>query len=76
MGEARLRIGGPIPRCAVIDHHPETGMKDLRLLKALVAQRPTNKAGEPMFGVYAECGAAGSRRNHSSNTLADSGDIG
>ena len=49
------RIGGPIPRCAVIDHHPETGVKDVRLLKALVAWRPTNRAGEPMFGVYARC---------------------
>jgi len=59
VGEARLRINGPIPRCAVIDHHPETGVKDLRLLKALVAQRPTNAAGEPMLGVYAECVAPG-----------------
>lgn len=56
---ARLRVGGPIPRCAVIDHHPETGVKDLALLKALVQQRPTNRAGEPMLGVYAECVAPG-----------------
>lgn len=55
VGQARLRIGGPVPRCAVVDHHPETGAKDLRLLKALVQHRPTNRAGEPMFGVYAEC---------------------
>lgn len=55
VGDARLRIGGPIPRCAVIDHHPESGVKDIRLLKALVQQRPVNKVGEPMFGVYAEC---------------------
>jgi uncharacterized protein YcbX len=54
VGEAVIRIGGPIPRCAVIDHHPDTGVKDARLLKALVASRPTNAAGEPMFGVYAE----------------------
>jgi len=53
VGEATLRTGGPIPRCAVIDHHPETGEKDAQLLKALVRQRPTNRAGEPMFGVYA-----------------------
>ncbi len=53
-GDARLRIGGPIPRCAVIDHRPDTGVKDSRLLKALVRQRPVNTAGEPMFGVYAE----------------------
>lgn len=54
VGGAELRVGGPIPRCAVIDHHPETGVKDVRLLKDLVRTRPTNAAGEPMFGVYAE----------------------
>ena len=54
VGGATLRIGGPIPRCAVIDHHPETGVKDSRLLKSLARTRPTNMAGEPMFGVYAE----------------------
>ena len=54
VGEAVLRVGGPIPRCAVIDHHPGTGEKDARLLKALVTSRPTNAVGEPMFGVYAD----------------------
>jgi len=54
VGTSTLRIGGQIPRCAVIDHHPETGVKDQRLLKALAATRPTNTAGEPMFGVYAD----------------------
>jgi uncharacterized protein YcbX len=55
IGEAVVRIGGPVPRCAVIDHHPETGVKDVRLLRALARERPTNRAGEPMFGVYARC---------------------
>jgi uncharacterized protein YcbX len=55
VGEATLRIGGPIPRCAVIDHHPATGEKDVRLLKALARDRPVNRAGEPMLGVYATC---------------------
>jgi uncharacterized protein len=55
VGEARLRVGGPIPRCAVVDHHPVTGEKDARLLEALVSSRPRNSAGEPVFGVYAEC---------------------
>jgi uncharacterized protein YcbX len=59
VGDAVLRIGGPIPRCAVIDHHPETGVKDSRLLKALVRQRPVNRAGEPLFGVYAEVAGPG-----------------
>lgn len=69
VGDARLRIGGPIPRCAVIDHHSETGVRDLRLLKTLVQQRPTNRAGEPMVGVYAECvdpGAVAPRRERRS----------
>lgn len=55
VGSAVLRIGGPVPRCAVIDHHPSTGIRDVRLLKALVEHRPLNKAREPMFGVYATC---------------------
>jgi uncharacterized protein YcbX len=59
VGAARLRIGIPVPRCAVVDHDPESGVKDVRLLKALVGQRPLNSAGEPMFGVYAECVRAG-----------------
>jgi uncharacterized protein len=55
VGEARLRVAGPIPRCAVVDHHPVTGEKDARLLQALVSSRPRNSAGEPVLGVYAEC---------------------
>ena len=55
VGGATLRIGGPVPRCAVVDHDPVTGVRDLRLLKALAQHRPTNRAGEPMLGVYAEC---------------------
>ncbi|SEB59790.1 hypothetical protein SAMN04489844_0636 [Nocardioides exalbidus] len=54
VGSARVRIGGPVPRCAVVDHHPVTGEKDVRLLKALVRSRPTNRAGEPFLGVYAD----------------------
>ena len=55
IGTAVVRIGGPVPRCAVVDHHPETGVKDVRLLRSLVGERPTHRAGEPMFGVYARC---------------------
>lgn len=59
VGDARLRIGVPVPRCAVIDHSPTTGAKDVRLLKTLAAHRPLNRAGEPFFGVYAEVLAPG-----------------
>jgi uncharacterized protein YcbX len=54
VGGAEIRVGGPVPRCAVVDHDPSTGAKDRRLLKELVGSRPTNAAGEPVFGVYAE----------------------
>ena len=44
VGGASVRIGGPVPRCAVVDHHPETGVKDVRLLEALVrGRRPTGQ---------------------------------
>lgn len=59
VGSARLRIGVGVPRCAVIDHHPATGVKDARLLQSLAAYRPRNTAGEPVFGVYAEVVAPG-----------------
>jgi uncharacterized protein YcbX len=52
LGGLRLRLGIPIPRCGVIDHDPTTGVRRGRLLKTLAGYRPTNKAGEPMFGVY------------------------
>lgn len=50
----RLRIGGRVPRCAVIDLDPTTGDRDGRLLRMLAATRTSNRAGEPLFGVYAE----------------------
>lgn len=54
LGEAVLRVGAPIGRCAVIDVDPGTGERNGRLLRALAAYRPRNDAGEPCFGVYAE----------------------
>lgn len=48
-----LHIGEPVPRCAVIDFNPISGIKDARLLKALASYRPRNAAGEPSFGMFA-----------------------
>jgi uncharacterized protein YcbX len=59
VGGALLRGGVPIPRCAVIDHSPVTGERDARLLKTLAGYRPRNRAGEPVFGVYAQVTAPG-----------------
>lgn len=62
VGEARVRVAGPIPRCAVIDIDPVTGERNGRLLRSLASYRPLNAAGEPCFGVYAEVVATGSVR--------------
>lgn len=52
--DLHIRIGEPIPRCAVIDLDPVSGARGSHLLKALAATRPRNSDGEPHFGVYAE----------------------
>ncbi len=59
-----LRVGGDagvvlavrrrVPRCAVVDHHPTTGARDLRLLTALPLED-----GAPVFGVEADVLAPG-----------------
>lgn len=55
----RVRIGEAIPRCAVIDLDPHTGVRGSRLLKTLAKHRGGNDKGEPFFGVYARVVGAG-----------------
>jgi len=54
LGEATLRIDGPIPRCVVTTQDPRTGERDWNTLKQIASFRPlmANRAGIP-FGVYA-----------------------
>lgn len=59
VGGVRLRVGVPIPRCAVIDLDPASGVRDLPVLKALASYRPLNRAGEPCFGVFARVDGPG-----------------
>lgn len=49
VGSAVLEVRRRVPRCAVVDHHPLTGVRDARLLRALPLE-----AGEPVFGVEAD----------------------
>jgi uncharacterized protein YcbX len=56
-----LRVGGAVvrptaltTRCAVVDHHPETGERDLRLLGALPVV-----GGAPVCGVDGDVGVPG-----------------
>lgn len=52
LGDARLRVTGGIPRCAVIDIDPDTGARGTHLLKTLARYRL--QENDIMFGVYAE----------------------
>jgi uncharacterized protein YcbX len=57
VGDARLRVIGPIPRCAVITRHPDTGERDADTLREIrryrgVATMHDGDSGIP-FGVYA-----------------------
>lgn len=54
LGGVRVRIGGPIPRCAVMDLDPITGARGPRLMKTLAEYRSENAKGEPFFGVFAQ----------------------
>jgi uncharacterized protein YcbX len=39
LGAAEVRVRSVVPRCAVIDHHPVSGLRDRALLKALAGRR-------------------------------------
>ncbi|WP_228282519.1 MOSC domain-containing protein [Brevibacterium atlanticum] len=54
LGDVSVRIGTPIPRCAVMDLDPLTGERNAPVLKTLAGYRPRNATGEPLFGVYAD----------------------
>jgi uncharacterized protein YcbX len=55
VGEAVLRVGGPVPRCAVTTQDPATGVRSLDTLGAIKAYRGVRAAdGKSIdFGVYA-----------------------
>ena len=53
VGEATLLVGDPTPRCAVPSASPDTGCRDLDVLRELRETRgPID--GESCLGVYAE----------------------
>jgi len=54
VGEAVLRIPGPIPRCVVTTQDPSTGLKDFPTLRAIKEYRGTRKGDHIDFGVYGE----------------------
>ena len=53
-GEAVLRVGGPVDRCAVTTRDPDTGERDLDTLRLLKDYRGRRESdGAVLFGVYA-----------------------
>jgi uncharacterized protein len=53
MGDAVLRVGGPIPRCAVTTRDPDTGERDLDTLRLIKNYRGLSEQKTIDFGVYA-----------------------
>jgi uncharacterized protein YcbX len=53
IGEARVRVGGQVPRCVLTTWDPDTYRRDADTLKAILAYRPAMAGGEPPFGMYA-----------------------
>jgi len=54
IGEAVVRIPGPVPRCVVTTQHPETGIRDLDTLRIVKAYRGVRDGRKVDFGVYAD----------------------
>lgn len=52
-GEAVLRVGGPVPRCAATTRHPESGERDLDTLRLIKGYRGVRDGKAIDFGVYA-----------------------
>ena len=52
LGEAVVRVRGTVPRCAVVDLNPQTGVRDVPVLKALAGYRLSG--ADVHFGVDAE----------------------
>lgn len=53
LGEALVRVGGPVGRCANITYDPQTGIRDHDALRAIHEDRG-KRDGEVCFGVYAD----------------------
>ncbi|GAA2759982.1 MOSC domain-containing protein [Actinopolymorpha rutila] len=52
LGDAVVRVRGPLERCALVDRRPEAGGRDAMVLRALAADRRVD--GQIVFGVHAD----------------------
>jgi uncharacterized protein YcbX len=62
IGDAAIRVGGQIPRCAVTTYDPDSGIRDFSTLHAIKHLRGVNASGNLPFGVYGEVVEPGSVR--------------
>lgn len=53
LGETVIRVGGPVPRCALTTRSPDTGERDLDTLKLIKGYRGVRDGEAIDFGVYA-----------------------
>lgn len=53
VGDALVRAGAPVARCANTTYDPETGERDFDTLRAIKDYRGQREDGEVCFGVYA-----------------------
>lgn len=57
VGQAVLRVGGTVPRCAAITRHPDRGDRDAPVVKTIKSYRGVQETGFGRgvpFGVYAQ----------------------
>ena len=54
VGEAVLRFGDPVERCAMTTRDPDTGVRDLDTLRVIKDYRGMPRKGKIDFGVYAD----------------------
>jgi uncharacterized protein YcbX len=54
VGEALVRVGGPVPRCATTTRSPKTGVRDLDTLAVIKGYRGLRDGKHVDFGVYGE----------------------
>jgi uncharacterized protein YcbX len=61
-GDAVVRVGGAVPRCAVTTRDPDTGKRDLDTLHLIKRYRGVRDGEHIDFGVYGQVVEPGSVR--------------
>ncbi|MGW0230767.1 MOSC domain-containing protein [Actinopolymorpha singaporensis] len=70
LGDAVVRVRGPLERCALVDRRPESGGRDAMVLRALAADRRVD--GQIVFGVHVDVEHPGTVRLGADVTVEES----